>query len=298
MPDASAQTDAFLVERPEFRRLVPESATLERLATGFRFTEGPAWHPTGNFLVFSDIPADRMHRFDPATGQVEPFREPSEHANGNTYAPDGTLYTCEHGSRRVRVLRPGGETPEVLVERAEGKLFNSPNDIVVKRDGTVWFTDPDYGLDKRPREQPAHRVYRFDPRTGETKPVLDDFEQPNGLCFSPDERRLYVADSGKPRHVRVFDVAPDGTLSNGRVFCTIDKGVPDGIRCDGEGNLFSSAGDGVHVFNPAGERLGKILVPETTANLCFGGPDGRDLYLTASKSLYRVRLTASGKLEH
>ena len=165
-----------------------------------------------------------------------------------------------------------------LVDRFDGKKFNSPNDAVVKSDGTIWFTDPPYGLPKgETKEQDGNYVFRFDPKTKTTTLAAKDFDMPNGLCFSPDEKKLYVADSGKPRHIRVFDVQPDGTLTGGAVFCQIDKGVPDGIRCDAQGRIFSSAGDGVHIFSPDGKLIGKILVPETPANLCFGGTDGKTL---------------------
>jgi gluconolactonase len=276
-----------------FRVLVPETATLEKVAGPFRFTEGPAWDALAGCLVFSDIPASRLYRYEPASGAAPAvFREPTAQANGNFYA-DGALYTCEHEGRRVAVQRAGGPV-ETLVDRFEGKRFSSPNDVVVKSDGTVWFTDPTYGLGDRPKEQAANRVYCFDPRSRSVHAVVDDFDQPNGLCFSPDEHLLYIADSGRPRHVRVFDVSRENQLSAGRVFCAIDHGVPDGMRCDRFGNLFSTSANSVQVFSPAGERLGVIPVPETPANLCFGGADGHDLYITARTSLYRIRLTTSG----
>ena len=290
---AAAQTPAP-IEKPEFRALVPADAVVEKLAGGFQFTEGPAWNPVDKFLIFSDIPASRLYRYDPAKSKAEVFRDPSEHANGNFYDSAGTLYTCEHGTRRVSVQPADGQL-EPLVEHYDGKRFNSPNDIVVKNDGTVFFTDPTYGLEGRPKEQTANRVYHFGKR--EAHPVAEGFDQPNGLCFSPDETRLYVADSGKPRNVRVFDVDKDGHLFNDRVFCAIDKGVPDGMRCDRHGNLFSTSAEGVQIFSPTGEKLGMIPVPETPANLCFGGPAWDDLYITARTSLYHIKLTtaAAGK---
>jgi len=175
-----------------------------------------------------------------------------------------------------------------VVDTFEGKKFNSPNDVVVKSDGSYWFTDPDYGLGKNPKEQAGNYVYRFDPKSKSITAVVKDFDKPNGLCFSPDEKKLYVADSGKPKHIRVFEVQSGGTLDSGKVFCTIDKGGPDGIRCDNGGRIWSSAGDGVHVFAPDGKLIGKILVPESPANLCFGGADGKTLYITARKSLYAI----------
>ena len=288
MPAAKSQGPAA-AENPEFRALVPAGAAVEKLADGFQFTEGPAWNPVSGLFIFSDIPASRLYHFDAASGKAEVFRDPSHQANGNFYDSAGTLYTCEHEGRRVAWQRADGPV-ETLVDRFEGKLFNSPNDIVVKNDGTIWFTDPTYGLNGRPKEQTANRVYCFEPKTGALRAAAEDFDEPNGLCFSPDETRLYVADSGRPRNVRVFDVGKDSQLSNGRVFCAIDKGVPDGMRCDRHGNLFSTAEEGVQVFNPAGERLGMIPVPETPANLCFGGPAGDDLYITARTSLYHIKL--------
>jgi gluconolactonase len=192
-------------------------------------------------------------------------------------------------------------TVKTLVDSFEGKKLNSPNDVVVRSDGTVWFTDPEYGLKNKPgtkekedKQQPGNFVYRHDPKTGKTTAVARDFVQPNGLAFSPDENKLYVADSGTPRHIRVFDVAENGTVSGGRVFCAIDKGGPDGIRVDKEGRVWSSAGDGVHIFAPDGGRIGKILVMEAPANLCFGGDDGRTLFMTARKSLYSVKVDVTG----
>jgi gluconolactonase len=283
-------------EKPEFRQLVPEGAAVEKLAGGFEFTEGPAWNPVQGFLLFSDIPASRLYRYDAAERKAGVFREPSEHANGNFYDSAGVLYTCEHGARRVSRQRTDGQV-EVLVDRYGGKLFSSPNDIVVKHDGTVWFTDPTYGLAGRPKEQATNNVYCFDPKTRALRVVVSDFDQPNGLCFSPDEARLYIADSGQPRHVRVFDVSADNCLSRDRVFCAIGQGVPDGMRCDRQGDLLSTSQDSIQVFNPAGELLGKIPVPETPANLCFGGPAWNDLYITARTSLYHIKLTtaAAGK---
>ena len=293
---STASGQSLVVEKPAFRELVPEDARVEKLAGGFQFTEGPAWNVRGVFLVFSDIPADKMYRYDPATRAVTVFREPSHYANGNFFARGGSLLTCEHGSRSVTILSKGEfERPETIADEYEGKRFNSPNDLTIKRDETVWFTDPTYGLGKASKEQATNNVYCLDPGTFRLRAVATDFVQPNGLCFSPDEKRLYVADSGyPPAYVRVFDVTADNTLANGRVFCEIATGVPDGIRCDRHGNLFSSAGDGVQIFSPDGTRLGKILVPETPANLCFGGAAGDELYITAQTSLYHVRLTTTG----
>jgi gluconolactonase len=184
----------------------------------------------------------------------------------------------------------------MLVDSLEGKKLNSPNDVVVKGDGTIWFTDPDYGLAGRPKEVPGNYVYRFDPKSNSLSAVVKDFDKPNGLCFSADEKKLYVADSGKPRHIRAFPVNSDGTLGEGAVFAAIDKGGPDGIRCDGKGNVWSSSGDGAQVFSPEGKLLVRILLPESAANLAFGGDKGTTLFLTARKSLYMVEtLVRDGK---
>ena len=273
---------------------MPADAVVEKLVGGFQFLEGPAWKPNEGVLIFSDIPADKMYRFDPATKAATVFREPTHHGNGNFYSPAGTggvLYTCEEGSRTVTVQEDGKDAATML-DKFEGKRFNSPNDVAVKRgDGTVWFTDPTYGLGRAPKEQATNNVYCYHPATKELRAVATDFVQPNGLCFSPDEKLLYVADSDKPQHVRVFDVTADDRLVNGRVFCHV--GGLDGIRCDGHGNLFSSARDGIHIFAPDGTRLGKILVPESPSNLGFGGKDGDELFITARTSLYHIKLTTT-----
>ncbi len=285
-----------MVEKPEFRQLVPEDARVEKLASGFKFTEGPAWNPVDSFFIFSDERDDRIYRWDPATQTAPVWRHPSGMSNGNLYDARGDLFSCEQGRHLVSVTHPDG-SKEDFPDQWEGKAFSSPNDIAVKSDGTVWFTDPPYGLGKRLKEQTSNNVYCYDPKTKVMRAVGTDFDGPNGLCFSPDEKKLYIADTGRPHHIRVFDVSADNELSGGGVFCKPDKGAADGIRCDAAGNVWSSAGDGVQVFNPAGERLGRILVPETPANLCFGGTDEqgrRDLYLTAHSSVYRVKVTAAG----
>lgn len=283
----------------EFSRCVAPDASVTKVAGDLGFIEGPVWIKDGGYLVFSDIPGDELKRWSPSGG-LSTFRKPSQNANGNTVDRDGRLLTCEHSGRRVAVLGRHGQLV-TLVDSFEGKKLNSPNDVVVRSDGTVWFTDPEYGLKTDPatkarvgKEQASNNVYRHDPKTGRTTAVVKDFVQPNGLAFSPDERKLYVADSGTPRHVRVFDVAADGSVNPGRVFCTIDVGGPDGIRVDRDGRLWSSAGDGVHVFAADGRRLGKILTPEAPANLCFGGTDGRTLFMTARKSLYSVPVKVGG----
>ncbi len=283
----------------EFERCVAPDARVEKLAGDFQFIEGPVWLPGEAALIFSDIPADALMRWSRADG-IRVFRSPSRNANGNSLDSAGLLLTCEHSGRRVARREVDG-TVVTLAEAYDGKRLNSPNDIVARRDGSLWFTDPDYGLKSDPvtkakigKEQAGNFVFRLDPKSGRLDAVARDFSHPNGLAFSPDETRLYVADSGTPRHIRVFTVAPDGTLRDGRVFCAIDRGGPDGIRVDREGRVWSSAGDGVQVFSPDGALLGRILVPEAPANLCFGGEDGRTLFITARKSLYAIRVRATG----
>jgi gluconolactonase len=283
----------------EFARCVVPDATVSKLAGDMQFIEGPVWIKESAMLVFSDIPANELKQWT-ARGGVTSFRQPSQNANGNTLDLTGRLLTCEHSGRRVAIREKDG-TVKTVVDSFEGRKLNSPNDVVVRSDGTIWFTDPEYGLKNKPgtkekedKQQAGNFVYRHDPKTGKTTALVRDFVQPNGLAFSPDERKLYVADSGTPRHIRVFDVTNDGTVSNGRVFCTIDKGGPDGIRVDRDGRVWSSAGDGVHIFAPDGSRIGKILVPEAPANLCFGGDDGKTLFITARKSLYAIKVLVSG----
>jgi len=290
LPAAEVETG----DAHEFDKVVAPDAKLTKLAGDMKFTEGPVWlDQDGGFLVFSDIPANELKQWT-TKGGLKTFRQPSQNANGNTLDRAGKLVTCEHSSRRVSLQEKDG-TVRTLVDRFDGKKFNSPNDAVVKSDGTVWFTDPPYGLSKgETKEQDDNYVYRFDPKTKTIMLAAKEFDMPNGLCFAPDEKKLYVADSGKPRHIRVFDVQPDGTLTGGAVFCQIDKGGPDGIRCDASGRIFSSAGDGIHVFSPDGKLIGRILVPESPANLCFGGADGQTLFITARTSLYSISLLVKG----
>jgi len=292
-----ARVIALAARQPEPHALVHAGAKLQKLAGDLKFTEGPVWIPReGGYLVFSDIPADQLKRWSRSEG-LRTFRKPSLQANGNTLDREGRrLITCEHHARRVTRTELDGNVT-VLVDSFQGKKFNSPNDVVVRSDGTIWFTDPPYGLPQgAARELEKNFVFRFDPASKRIEIVADDFDMPNGLCFAPDERTLYVADSGKPRHIRAFDVTSDGKLEHGRVFRTIDAGAPDGIRCDERGNVWSSAGDGVHVFAPDGKLLGKIPVPETPANLCFGGEDGQTLFITARTSLYSIRVNARGAI--
>jgi gluconolactonase len=292
---AAMAQDAFDVrDKAEFAKVVAEGAKVEKLAGDMKFTEGPVWSDDdGDYLLFSDIPSNQIKRWDAKKG-LTVFREPSNYSNGNYRDAEGRLITCEHSARRVtRTEKDGSVT--VLADKFDGKRLNSPNDPVVKSDGTIWFTDPPYGVPKGDvRELDKQYVFRLDPKTKELKAVIADCDMPNGLAFSPDEKRLYVADSGKPRHIRVWDVAADGSLSGGGVFCTIDQGAPDGIRVDQAGRVYSSAKDGVQVLGTDGKLIGKILVPESPANLCFGGKDRNELYITAKTGLYRIKLNAAG----
>jgi gluconolactonase len=280
--------------------LVSPDAKVEKLVGNLKFIEGPCWTDAdGGYLVFSDIPASEIKKWDGKNLSV--YREFTNNANGNTRDLQGRLITCEHSSRSVTRMDKAGIT--VLVHKFEGKSFNSPNDVVVKSDGTIWFTDPSYGIKKEDQELDGHYVFCFEPQTKALAKIATGFDQPNGLCFSPDEKRIYIADSGAPHHVKVFDVTPalptkislvPWELSNGSVFCVIDKGVPDGMRIDEKGNLWSSAGDGVQIFSPQGNLIGRIAVPESPANLCFGGQDGKTLFMTARTSLYSIQTLVRG----
>jgi len=290
----------FEILDPRYRKLVHVNAHVEKLYGGCRWAEGPAWFAAGRYLIWSDIPNDRMLRWDETDGSVSVFRQPSLNSNGNTVDLQGRLITCEHRGRCVsRTDFDGART--VLADRYDGKRLNSPNDVVVKSDGSVWFTDPSYGIDSdyegdaAPSEIGACNVYRVDPSSGRVAIVASDFVQPNGLAFSPDESLLYVADSGVthhadgPHHVRRFAVSAGGaSLTGGEVFATCPVGLYDGFRVDVRGNLWMSAGDGVHCHAADGSLLGKILIPETAANVCFGGPKRNRLLICASTSLYSV----------
>lgn len=282
----------FDIRQPEaFRALVSTNSRVQKLAGGLHFIEGPVWLPRdGGCLIFSDIPANELKKWTAADG-VSTYRTNTHAANGNCIDLTGRLLSCEGAARQVTITENDGSI-QMLVGRYEGGRFNAPNDIVVKSDGSIWFTDPDYGLGNQPKEVPGMYVYRLEHPNGKTKPVVLDCDHPNGLCFSPDEKILYVADSGKPHQIRAYDVPPDGPLKNSRVFCVVDKGVPDGIRCDAEGNVWSSAGDGVQIFDKSGAMIGRILVPESPANLCFGGADGSKLFITARTSLYCIDVLA------
>jgi gluconolactonase len=283
-----------------FRALLPFQAVVERLWTGGRWLEGPVWFGDLRALVFSDIPNDRMLRWTEESGVTTVFRQPSDNANGGTRDREGRLITCEHRTRRVtRTEHDGRRT--VLADRFEGKPLNAPNDVVVSADGAVWFTDPGWGIegnyegDKAVKELSCD-VYRIDADTGDAEVVISEMARPNGICFSPDETLLYVVDVGQ---IRVFDIVAGRPL-NGRVFVATEGWGSDGIRCDADGNVWAAAGnggpsiDGVHCYHPDGTLLGQILLPETCANLCFGGVKKNRLFITASRSLYSVYVEAIG----
>lgn len=291
------------VIEPSFSNLVHPTAKLEQIATGFTWTEGPVWFGDHDCLLFSDIPSQRMMRWSESTG-VSVFRQPSYFNNGNTRDKVGRLIGCRHGTRDVVRTEIDGSLT-VLASTYEGKRLNSPNDVVVSSDGAIWFTDPTYGIMssfegyRAEPEQSARNVFRLDPATGDLRAVVSDFHQPNGLAFSLDERRLYIAESGLshdpdvPPVIRQFDV--DGaTLTDKGVFCSLDAGFPDGFRFDTSGNLWTSAGDGVHCFAPDGTLLGKILIPEQVSNLCFGGTHRQRLFITATTSVFSIFVDAIG----
>lgn len=299
-PDPAVQ-----VVDPSFERYRLRLAAVERLATGFRWSEGPVWFGDGRFLLWSDIPNNRMMKWEEETGAVHVFRKPSNNANGNTRDRQGRLVTCEHDARRVTRTEHDG-TITVLADRYEGKPLNSPNDVVVKSDDSVWFTDPPFGILGHYEGHPATpelpaNVYRIDGRTGQVTVATADVPRPNGLCFSPDETRLYVVVSGAtPREIRVFDVVDGGTkLAAGRLFVNAGSGVPDGMRFDTDGNLWCGWGggegqDGVAIFDAGGTLIGRILLPERCANLCFGGVKRNRLFMAASQSLYALYVNAQG----
>jgi gluconolactonase len=289
----------ILDERFRTEGCVNGDSRLERLHADCRWAEGPLYVPAWRQVVWSDIPNDRLLRWDEATGAVGVFRSPAGYVNGNTLDREGRLVSCEQGNRRVTRTEHDGRVT-VLADRFEGKRFNSPNDAVVRSDGSVWFTDPDFGITS---DYEGHRaeseigtrdVYRIDPVTGEVHRVADGFDGPNGLVFSPDERRLYVADSRAAR-IRVFDVIEDRTLTDDRVFAQRTDGGFDNIRFDDQGHLWAAAlDDGVHCYHPDGTLLGKLHVPEPVSNVAFGGPKNNRLFITATTSLYSLMLSVTG----
>ncbi len=287
----------FDVKSPAFRKILAPGSKVVKLAGGMKFTEGPVWVEKGGYLLFSDIPANEVKRWSKRDG-LSAWLKPSHQSNGHTLDRQGRLISCEHAARRVtRMTLDAKRRTEVLAGRYQGKRFNAPNDAVVKRDGTIWFTDPGYGLDPEHAELDARYVFRLDPKTGRLEVVASDFDRPNGLCFSPDEKRLYIADSGMPKHVRAFDVTPDNTLTGGGVLAKLPAGLPDGMRADTEGRLYVTGGEGVYVYAPSGELLGTIRLGEAPANCTFGGEGRHTLFITARTSLYAIELAATGAQE-
>jgi gluconolactonase len=289
---------------------------VERVATGFRWAEGPVYFPAGRYVLFSDIPNNRIMRFSEDDGHVSVYRQPSMNSNGNTIDREGRLLTCEHSGRRVTRTELDGSIT-IIADKYNGKRLNSPNDVVVASDGSIWFTDPAYGIGgfyegvKADPEQEKHNVYRVDPKSGDIKVVVDDFVEPNGLAFSPDEKKIYILDTGftdgpdNPSHIRAFDVdLAAGKLSNSKVFAEMPKpSITDGVRTDREGRVWCSVGwgdpneDGVRCYTADGDLLGKIHIPETVANLCFGGQQRNRLYICGSSSLYAVYTSVQGALK-
>ena len=294
----------FEVIDPSFEACFVGHARVARLWTGARWSEGPVWFAAGRYLLWSDIPNNRIMRWDDTDGSVSVFRTPSNNTNGHTVDRQGRLVSCEHLGRRVTRTEHDG-TVSVIADQFEGKRLNSPNDVVVKSDGSIWFTDPSYGIlmdyegARADSEIGACHVYRVSP-DGEISIAADDYVKPNGLAFSPDESLLYIADTGAthteggPKHIRRHIVAPDGTLSGGDVFADCTNGLFDGFRCDRDGRIWTSAADGVHCLDTSGKLIGKVHIPEMVANVCFGGPKLNRLFICGTTSLYSVFLNVNG----
>jgi gluconolactonase len=297
--------DEFAFLDPRFNKCINPTARVYRLFDGCAWAEGPAWSPGWRSLVWSDIPNDRQLRWDESSGSVGVFRHPAGYTNGNTVDRQGRLLSCEHGGRRVSRTEFDG-TVITIADSYQGKRLNSPNDVVVKSDDSIWFTDPAYGIEsdyeghRSEMELDGCHVFRVDPATGDMRIVADDFARPNGIAFSPDERFLYVSDTGAthgadgPRHIRRFTVNDDSTLSGGEVFATCTAGFFDGFRLDVAGRVWASAADGVHVYDPDGTLIGKVLVPEVVANVEFGGPKRNHLFICGTTSLYTVKVMTNG----
>jgi gluconolactonase len=299
-PDSAVQ----IIDQ-SFARYRLNLAAVERIAHGFRWSEGPAWIGDGRYLLWSDIPNNRIMKWEEETGAVTIFRRPSNFANGNTRDRQGRLVTCEHGGRRVTRTEYDG-TISVIADSFEGKPLNSPNDVVVKSDGSIWFTDPPFGLlgyyeGYLAKQELPMNVYRVDGESGEMTVVEGDVARPNGLCFSPDESTLYLVESGTtPRNVYAYDVVSGRKLSKKRKFIDVGPGTPDGMRCDVDGNLWMGWGmggaalDGVNIYNPDGKLIGRINLPERCANLCFGGTYRNRLFMVASRSVYALYVNTQG----
>ena len=286
------------VRSPKLLDLIDANAELEQLGTGCEFTEGPVWHSEGKFLLFSDIPANQMKKWTAEEG-ITNFRVPSGKSNGLTYDKQGRLVTCEHANRRVSRTEPDG-TVVTIASHYGDKRLNSPNDVVVKSDGSIYFSDPPYGLTadygvEGEQDLDFQGVYRLSPDGQTLTLLIDDFDRPNGLCFSPDESILYIDDTER-LHIRAFDVQPDGTIANGRIFAEEegDDGVPDGMKIDAHGNIYLTGPGGIWIFDASGEHLGVLQTPERAANLGWGGDDWSTLFITASTSLYSIECKVSG----
>jgi gluconolactonase len=296
-----------VLDDPRLLDLLAEDARVERLGGDATWSEGPVYLPEADVVIWSDIPGDRILRWDGATGVVDVLANEVEFTNGRTLDLQGRVLNCSHGRRAIERTEPDGST-RVLVDRCRGVRFNSPNDLVVKSDGTIWFTDPAYGIiqphEGHPgeREYDDHWVFRFDPVSGVVDPVVLDVEEPNGLAFSPDESLLYVSDtsgalgrdSRHGHHIRVYDVYGGRRVKNGRVFAAVGPGLADGFRLDVAGNVWTSSADSVQVYAPDGARLGAVPVPEVVGNVCFGGPDRSVLFIAASTGLYRLLTRTRG----
>lgn len=283
--------------------LLAPGAALERLASGTEWGEGPVWLPDAQRVRWSDIPNNRILEWDQATGATSVFREGAEYANGRTLDLEGRVVQCSHGRRGIE--REGADGPELLVDRWSGGRFNSPNDLAVASDGAIWFTDPPYGLHPSGREgRPGPQdydgcfVFRWDPQTGDARPVITDLVHPNGIAFSPDEARIYVSDTGfhgdapEAMHIRAYPIE-GGQVGPGEFFAAPPAGASDGLTVDRDGRVWTSAGDGVYVYAPDGTLVGHVPVPETVSNVAFGGDDGHDLFISAASSLYRIRTSTS-----
>jgi gluconolactonase len=275
-----------------FRQVVRKDSAVRRICDQLQFTEGPVWIAGSKSLLFSDISADTIYRWTLADGKTA-FRRPSHNANGNTVDAKGRLVTCEHGSRVVTRTEASGQVV-TIASSYQGRKLNSPNDVVVKSDGTIWFTDPPYGVARGLIEQKANHVFRLGRPGDEPVSVASDFDMPNGLCFSPDEKYLYVADSGRPHHIRCLAVGEGNVLGKGEVFAVVTPGVPDGIRVDASGRLYSAAGDGIQVFDTKGKLIGKMRTPPAASNCCFGGAENKTLFITARDGVFAVALSVAG----
>jgi gluconolactonase len=307
-PVRYADPDVIALDK-RFEKYRINNTTIQRLWTGALWAEGPAWNGAGRYLVWSDLPNNRQMRWLEEDGHVSAFRSPSEYSNGNTFDFEGRQVSCQHGPRRVVRFEPDGATT-VIADKWQGKPLNSPNDLVVHPDGAVWFTDPPYGIlgyyegfQAKPELKEA--VYRVEPKTGKMDKVTDELDKPNGICFSPDYKKVYICDTGDPKDIQVFDVVDGKSLRNKRQFTNMTipgkgAGSADGIRADTDGNIWTGAGwggagyDGVHVFTPAGERIGMIVLPEACANVCFGGSKRNRLFMAASQSIYAVYVGTRG----